>query len=143
MKDLQITPPQGYEVDTEKSTFEKIVFKEVNKFPTSLEDLERVYFDECEYNFTYFTDSKKKYTALTTLIDLIDVRDRYWELDGGWKPDWRHGKIKHTLSLQKDKWTKFFLIDANELFSFRTASLRDKFYDNYKALLEEVKYLYS
>lgn len=31
MKDLKITPPSGYEVDKEKSTFEHIVFKEVIK----------------------------------------------------------------------------------------------------------------
>lgn len=31
MKQITITPPQGYEVDKEKSTFETIVFKEIEK----------------------------------------------------------------------------------------------------------------
>ena len=31
MKDLIVTPPEGYEVDKENSTFEKIVFKKIEK----------------------------------------------------------------------------------------------------------------
>lgn len=31
MKDMKITPPKGYEIDREKSTFEHIVFKEIIK----------------------------------------------------------------------------------------------------------------
>lgn len=40
-KDLTITPPAGYEVDKEKSTFEHIVFKEIEvvKLPQSWEEL--------------------------------------------------------------------------------------------------------
>jgi hypothetical protein len=39
MKQITITPPQGYEVDKEKSTFETIVFKEIEKKPTAHEFL--------------------------------------------------------------------------------------------------------
>nr|DAU65294.1 MAG TPA: hypothetical protein [Caudoviricetes sp.] len=39
-KELKIEVPQGYEIDKENSTFEKIVFKKVEKeLPKSWEDL--------------------------------------------------------------------------------------------------------
>lgn len=38
MKELQICSPEGYEVDKEKSTFEKIVFKKKNDWPMSWEE---------------------------------------------------------------------------------------------------------
>lgn len=38
MKDLKITPPEGYEVDKDKSTFEHIIYKKVSKEITSVED---------------------------------------------------------------------------------------------------------
>lgn len=38
MKEVKITPPEGYEIDKEKSTFEEIVFKPIeNDFPKSWE----------------------------------------------------------------------------------------------------------
>jgi hypothetical protein len=39
MKDLKITAPKGYEIDKEKSTFENIVFKELNKLPKTWKEL--------------------------------------------------------------------------------------------------------
>lgn len=30
-KEIKIIPPEGYEIDKERSTFEKIVFKEIKK----------------------------------------------------------------------------------------------------------------
>ena len=42
-KELKIQVPEGYEIDKEKSTFEKIVFKKVEKeLPKSWEDLYEV-----------------------------------------------------------------------------------------------------
>lgn len=38
MKELQIVAPEGYEVDKQNSTFEKIVFKKKNNRPTSWEE---------------------------------------------------------------------------------------------------------
>lgn len=38
MKDLKITPPEGYEVDKDKSTFEHIIYKKVSIEIVSVED---------------------------------------------------------------------------------------------------------
>tara|TARA_R110002126_G_scaffold100487_1_gene231999 strand:+ start:1757 stop:1912 length:156 start_codon:yes stop_codon:yes gene_type:complete len=42
MKDLKINAPKGYEIDKDKSTFENIVFKEINVLPSSWDDLKEV-----------------------------------------------------------------------------------------------------
>ena len=43
MKHINIECPQGYEIDKEKSTFEKIVFKEIkNELPKKWEELDMV-----------------------------------------------------------------------------------------------------
>ena len=44
-KELKIEIPQGYEIDKEKSTFEKIVFKKVN----SLSKLPKTWEEYCKY----------------------------------------------------------------------------------------------
>lgn len=38
MKELKIQIPEGYEIDKEKSTFEKIVFKPIDNKPRSWEE---------------------------------------------------------------------------------------------------------
>lgn len=43
MKSQKITPPEGYEIDREKSTFEEIVFKPIKKeLPKTWEELEKI-----------------------------------------------------------------------------------------------------
>lgn len=38
MKNIKITPPEGYEIDRDKSTFDEIVFKEIKvEYPTGLQ----------------------------------------------------------------------------------------------------------
>jgi hypothetical protein len=39
MKKIEIVPPEGYEIDKDKSTFECIVFKEVAKLPMTWEEI--------------------------------------------------------------------------------------------------------
>ena len=39
-KEINISIPEGYEIDKEKSTFEKIVFKKIeNKLPMSFDEM--------------------------------------------------------------------------------------------------------
>src|SRR5690554_5280789 len=41
-KELKITPPEGYEIDKEKSTLEHIVFKPVDKKPKTWEEIQEL-----------------------------------------------------------------------------------------------------
>lgn len=61
-KDIKITIPEGYEIDMEKSTFERIVFKK-KKVINSWEDLKKVggyYINTCS-SITYAGDLLENY----------------------------------------------------------------------------------
>ena len=97
-KELNIIPPIGYEIDRQKSTFEKIIFKKIQENPKTWEE----YCKQTEDNVSYFcsihnsiikswfegyyyefmTEERvKQYVALGKLLQLRD----YWV--SNWKDD--------------------------------------------------------
>lgn len=96
-KELKIEVPQGYEIDRQKSTFEKIIFKKIPENPKTWEDYcslmkgKTVYYTNCN-NITVsgFSDAhdkfvtKKRAEQFIALGKLLQLRD-YWV--GGWKPN--------------------------------------------------------
>lgn len=97
-KELKIEIPQGYEIDKEKSTFEKIVFKKTDPL-SGLPKTWEEYF-ECEKRGSkqFYSDissssfsgaycefpSKERVKQYIALGKLLQLRD-YWV--GDWKPD--------------------------------------------------------
>lgn len=110
-KSLNIVAPEGYEIDKEKSTFEKIVFKKKTIRAKFYTDVARQLF----YNktITYINEdgktddficnnaecisypnnctSKKQAGKLVAINKLMNVA-KY--LNGDWKPDWFDGESK-------------------------------------------------
>ena len=97
-KELKIEVPQGYEIDKEKSTFEKIVFKKIADLPKSWENLIKIdgYYvssqSDIKYCYENCADSinrnvfptKEEAEACLALAQLCQLRDRY---NDGWKPN--------------------------------------------------------
>lgn len=100
-KELKIEVPQGYEIDKEKSTFEKIVFKKVNplsELPESWEEYceqtkNRTYYTYSPYNESHVNETaahgfygefstKERAEQFIALGKLLQLRD-YWV--GNWK----------------------------------------------------------
>ena len=89
-KELKIIPPIGYEIDKQKSTFEKIVFKKIPENPKTWEEYcslmkgKTVYYTNCN-NITVsgFSDAhdkfvnKKRAEQFIALGKLLQLRD-YW-----------------------------------------------------------------
>lgn len=89
-KELKIEIPQGYEIDRQKSTFEKIKFKKIPENPKTWEDYcslmkgKTVYYTNCN-NITVsgFSDAhdkfvtKKRAEQFIALGKLLQLRD-YW-----------------------------------------------------------------
>lgn len=87
-KELKIEVPQGYEIDRQKSTFEKIVFKKIPKNPKTWEEYcslmkgKTVYYTNCN-NITVsgFSDAhdkfatKKRAEQFIALGKLLQLRD--------------------------------------------------------------------
>ena len=89
-KELKIEIPQGYEIDKEKSTFEKIVFKKINNTPKTWKEYcslmkGKTMYCTCCNNITVsgFSDAhdkfvnKKRAEQFIALGKLMQLRD-YW-----------------------------------------------------------------
>lgn len=96
-QELTIIPPPGYEVDEEKTTFQKVVFRKIeNKFPIKLEEIDRPWYidiigDVCKYHGVMRTQTPNHFTSEESgeqalkFIKLLAFRDAIWEIDG--KPE--------------------------------------------------------
>lgn len=117
-KELKVTPPDGYVIDKENSTFECIKFK---KELRNYEDVARNLFFNKNYYFLserglielytnndnlYFLDSnnstsRKQLERLLAINKLINVAKC---LNGDWKPNWNNAlKLKYYLRLNMDE----------------------------------------
>lgn len=151
-KEFKIKVPEGYEIDKDKSTFEKIVFKKVeNELPKSWEDLKVVegfYVDEDSYihdcsrvdavreNKSIFPTSREAEACLA-LARLCQLRDRY---NDGWKPNWAMYKTeKWCIEVVNYKITKNTYYTIHRVLAFKTKELRDKFLENFRDLIETAK----
>ena len=89
-KELKIMPPIGYEIDRQKSTFEKIVFKKIPENPKTWEEYcslmkgKTVYYTNCNtITVSGFSDAhdkfvnKKRAEQFIALGKLMQLRD-YW-----------------------------------------------------------------
>ena len=115
-KELKIEVPNGYAVDKENSTFEKIVFKKVEKeLPKTWKEFGEVkgwFVDNmCEidyYSEGHSTDARDKNLfpteeeaeACIALAQLCQLRDRY---NNGWKPNWGDGgEQKYVIKIENN-----------------------------------------
>ena len=150
-KTLKITPPEGYEVDKEKSTFSEIVFKKLEpNLPMSWEELGLIkgYYvsSNSNINDTFCTNTtdvnrnlfptKEEAKAMLAMAQLCQLRDRW---NGGWKADWEDGTVKYCISSFKNILHKDFYYNTSTPMVFKTEELRDKFMETFKDLLEEAK----
>ena len=89
-KELKIEVPQGYEIDSQKSTFEKIIFKKIPENPKTWEEYcslmkgKTMYYTNCNNIIVSgFSDAhdkfvtKKRAEQFIALGKLLQLRD-YW-----------------------------------------------------------------
>ena len=89
-KELKIIPPIGYEIDRQKSTFEKIIFKKIPENPKTWEEYcslmkgKTVYYTNCNTIIVRgFSDAHDKFATkerarqFIALGKLLQLRD-YW-----------------------------------------------------------------
>lgn len=153
MKTFKIEVPKGYEIDKEKSTFENIVFKEVeNKLPKTWEELgkikgyfldedsnikEIVYVSTSDYHKNIFA-TKEQAEAIIALAQLSQLREVY---RNGWKPDWNNKMF--CIEIYNNKIGTDEYLHLNHFLSFQDAETRDLFLENFRDLIEQAKPLMS
>lgn len=100
--------------------------------PTSFTEVEGKYMEDRDLASLHHKYSDK----LETLSKLLYLRDIY---RNGWKPDWSSSKIKYIIYTLNEELIKTTNTTTNRIFTFQSAEIRDKFYINFKEMLEEVK----
>ena len=148
-KELNIIAPEGYEIDKENSTFEKIVFKKINELPKTWEDLKyisgayisaisNVITDNSVRTYPLYKNifpTKELAEAALALAQLLQLRDRY------------NGDNKGFIFLENNFCIHNYnnsihlslLLTGNAILAFRKKELRNEFYENFKDLIEIAK----
>ena len=156
MKELKIEIPIGYEIDKEKSTFEKIIFKKKDTKPRSWEE----YCNNFKGQYYYIQDNRDNIATSFTPNGLISAYKNYvpseklaesflammqlmslrQEWIGDWEPDWNDSN--------ENKWC--IINDINRfviglygsylrVLSFPTEEMAEDFMSCFKDLLEVAK----
>lgn len=145
-KTIEIIAPEGYEVDKEKSSFEKIVFRALpeNGLPKTYDALQNVrgYYvgSNCKIyrlfspmtwqNSVHNTwPTLEEAEASIALAQLCQLRDRY---NGGWAPS--DDDKGYGISINRDG-----VCFGVRTLAFKTPDLRDKFEENFADLIEKAK----
>jgi hypothetical protein len=146
-KSIEIIAPEGYEVDKERSSFEKIVFRALpdKGLPKTWEGfglIEGYYVESGRYAQSYFGTSanpanrkvfptREEAEASIALAQLCQLRDRYNGQTGVEGCDHR-ASTPYVGGDDED-------VIYNNLLSFKTRELRDEFANNFSDLIEKAK----
>ena len=151
-KEFKIQVPKGYEIDKEKSTFEKIVFKKVDKsLPKTWEEVGVIkgWYTSAGGSINYFSEgisanyadrnifpTKEEAEASLALAQLCQLKDRY---NDGWKPDLKKDDLQYCIFFSRGEIAKGCQYSNSRVLSFKTLELRDKFLENFRDLIEQAK----
>ena len=152
MKELKIEVPQGYEIDKEKSTFEKIVFKKVEDLPMSFDEMKIPEYWGI-YNTILSKHETKNYTGRSFGVPVYSTKEyaeAFWALskliwlrdawNKGWKPNWEKlDEIKYAIIFSRDAIKARNDCLKQEILAFEKSEIRDKFLYQFKNLIETAK----
>ena len=79
---------------------------------------------------------EKDAKAILALIKIKRLRDTYRQ---GWVPNWETTDDKYIIGYHKDNLETRSIYHSNKFLSFQTFVIRDKFYENFKGLIEQAK----
>jgi len=141
MKTLNIQIPEGYEVDKEKSNFNTglIWYKEIEKeYPNHLRKTKH-FRNYTMLGSTVNLSSSDRVIAFTALMELVELRDAWNDIDGGREFDKRGERyeIRHN----NGNFVKYFSNRRSSVLEFHNQSTRNLFLETFKDLLETAKEL--
>ena len=155
-KELKIQIPEGYEIDKENSSFEKIVFKKKeNTKPRSWEE----YCKNNEYKEVWYVNedsnigwchlmyrpiSKDKNTlptkelaeAFLAMMQLMSLRQAWI---GDWEPDWSNADKKWCIVFEECELNVEYFYSTSYPLFFQTEEMATDFMNTFKDLLEIAK----
>jgi hypothetical protein len=162
MKEMKITPPEGYMIDEERSTIYNIVFKKKDKLPATWEEFCEQYCcsEKPEFYITHYSEilvtsckiknrrekedknllsTKKDAEAHLALMQLHRLRDVYRQ---GWVPNYKEVlPVKYAIKFVNNA---LFIIQTNTVnnfLTFQSKEIAEEFLENFKDLILEAKEL--
>lgn len=149
MKELLITPPAGYEIDRENSTFEKIVFKEVKKkiewsdfgevsgfFVGSFSNISHFYSKVPQRANKNTFPTREEAEACLALSQLLQWRNKRNE---GWKPDWTDALAKYCILFDNGKPSVSAAFYISKPLHFKDRATAEQFLEDFRDLIEVAK----
>lgn len=151
--EIKIEIPEGYEIDTNKSSFKdgNIVFKKKeNTLLITNEEAAEFLPEICCYisntgvinqiaNYKEDLNTiliKEMAEAFLALMQLVKFRDIWNE---GWKPDFNNSESKYVIYFKANKKTTDTFIYANCPLAFKSEEIRDKFSETFDELIQTAK----
>ena len=161
-KEVKIEIPEGYDIDKEKSTFEKIVFKKKDSKPRSWEEYCKQNESNGQYGCYVSNDSgfkevtwsacssanlwkntlpsKELAEKFLAYMQLMSLRQAWI---GDWEPDWKDFDTrKWGILLQDDELVIDSFYHCAKPLSFPTKKKKKEFMNTFGNLLEQAKGLY-
>ena len=160
-KELKITIPEGYEIDKEKSTFEKIVFKKKEDtkpkswkeyYEQQIANKKHGYYiddEDCSSVSVVWNElaevnkwknvlpSEELAEAFLAMMQLMSLRQAWI---GDWKPDWSCGySSNYCVVGAGDRFDVCILGKCRYALSFPTKEMAEDFMNCFKYLLEIAK----
>ena len=139
-------------IDKENSTFENIIFKEIEKkLPMSFEDLVQFngyYIRQSDSDIGYISEAKANSCnsnvwkseelakASLALNQLIWLRDEWNE---GWVADYTKAYDKYCIFFQTDNITIECFVHSKRILSFKDKNVAQKFAKQFESLINEAK----
>lgn len=137
-KEIKINIPEGYEIDKENSSFELIRFKKIEKkLPRTWEEFCKTH--PWKYGESWIAEAKSYSVTdleMLALCQLIQLRDCY---NNGWVPDWTDNNVKYTIVPYKNTLNRDSNLAYRKILAFKTEELRNKFFENFRDLIETAK----
>lgn len=130
MKTIEIKAPEGYEIDKEQSTFERIVFKKKNKLPEKWEDLIGI-------NGLFASVTFKDEEQLNASFALAKLSQLLYIYNDGWKPDWNNDERKYVIDTLI--MVPYQTISGKKYLAFKEREKAELFLNNFKDLIEQAK----
>lgn len=146
MKEFKVEIPEGYEIDKEKSSFEKIVFKKKNVV-NCWEDIESIsgkWIDAssvfrnygtnpmtCDLNKNVFLNEKyaKSALSLAQISQLLPYYDS--------KVDWNNGKVKYCICRSEDTIVIKYWESLYHVMAFNTREEAERFLKHNEQLVKD------
>ena len=149
-KTVKIEAPEGYEVDNEKSTFQQIIFKKIEKtlpmnwkelgtvsgFYISEGSLMKAWTGDANWENRNLFPSREEAEAMLAMAQLCQLRDAW---NNGWKANYTEGIKKYCIANRSITLIKDSSYAINYPMVFETEKLRDEFFYTFKDLLEIAK----